>query len=117
MDEIVSHFLNDKHIDSVQKLFFLLYLYQHPGTQKTSPEFGRQLYLGFTPQLDKMIFDLQAVRLIDQVNNEYTLCNEPRVNVCLQHLVEAFENPLSRQQILRRVKQQRSSRPDNLFPH
>lgn len=116
MDEIVSHFLDDKHIDSVQKLFFLLYLYQHPDTQKTGPEFGRQLYLGFTPQLDKMILDLQAVRLIDQVDDEYTLHNEPQVRVCLQHLVEAFEDPLIRQQILHQVKQ-RLPRPDNLLPH
>ena len=116
MDKILSRFIYDKHIDSVQKLFFLLYLYQHPGTQKTGAEFGRQLYLGFTPQLDKMILDLQAVRLIDQIDNEYTLRNEPRVQVCLQHLAEAFEDPFIRQQILHQVKQS-SSWPDDLLPH
>ena len=105
MDETVLRFIHDKRIDSVQKLFFLFYLYHHPDLQRTGREFGRQLYLGFTPQFEKMITDLHAVGLVDQVNNCYKLHNESQVKTCLQRLAEAFEDPLIRQQILRQVKQ------------
>ena len=104
MDETVIRFIHDKHIDSVQKLFFLLYLYHHPGVQETGPEFGAHLYLGFTPQFEEMIIDLCATDLVDQVKNGYRLHDELQVKSCLQQLAEAFADPLIRQQILVKVK-------------
>lgn len=109
MDESVIRFIHDKHIDSVQKLFLLLYLYQHPRMQKTGQEFGWQLYLGFTPQVEKMITDLHAVGLVDHVNNCYKLCNESQVKTCLQRLAQAFDDPLVRQQMLKQIKPQTMS--------
>ena len=64
MDPIVA-FIHAKQIDSFQKLFFLLYLYQHPGIEGTSQEFETRLYLGNTGLTEKILAELQQAGLVD----------------------------------------------------
>lgn len=49
MDNIVVEFIRAKRIDSVQKLYILLFFYQHPQLIGTSQQLANQLYLGHLP--------------------------------------------------------------------
>ncbi len=102
MDDIAS-FIRAKHIDSFQKLCFLLFLHEHPESSWTSQEVAEKLYLGDVPLLEGIIADLRSAGLIDCVSHRCTLHDEPDVRSCLQRLDEMFEDPLTRQQILDQV--------------
>lgn len=103
---------NDKlarHIDSFPKLRFLLFLQQHPDLKGTCQEFGERLYFGHTPLMDEMINELFCAGLIERIENCYQLSHDPEVRSCLQVLAGAFESPLTRHQVLDRMK------PGHLF--
>lgn len=100
----IINFIRSKHIDSFQKLRFLLFLYQHPGTMGTSQEFAERLYFGDSPLVTRIIQDLQRVGLLDCIENRYQLRNEPTIRMALQTLTEIFENPLARQALLDQIK-------------
>jgi len=100
MNELVPIFVHSSHIDSVQKIFLLLFLFQHPDVKGTCQEFGARLYLGNTALVEKIMADLQQAGLIDQFGDDYKLHDEPQVRVCLGYLAEAFADPLARQQLL-----------------
>jgi hypothetical protein len=93
-----------KHIDTFPKLHFLLFLHQHPNMKGTSQEFGQRLYFGHTPLMDEMISELYSAGLIERIENCYQLSHDPEVLSCLQCLAGAFESPLTRYQILDRMK-------------
>lgn len=93
-----------RHIDSFQKLRFLLFLYHHPDMKGTCREFGERLYFGHTPGLEEMIGQLYLAGLIERTGNCYQLCQEPAVWTYLQQLAGDFENPLTRQQMLDQVR-------------
>jgi hypothetical protein len=114
MNELVTIFIHSSHIDSVQKIFFLLFLYQHPDAKGTCQELGARLYLGNTALVEKIIADLQQAGLIDQIGDGYKLHDEPKVRFCLGCLVETFADPLARQQLLELIKH-RIVHPD--LPH
>lgn len=59
MGDMVASFIRAKHIDSFQKLCFLLFLHQHPDLIGTSQEFAERLYLGDVQLLEEIITDLQ----------------------------------------------------------
>ena len=103
MDPIVE-FIHVRHIDSFQKLFFLLFLYQHPDIQGTSQEFGTRLYLGNVQLIEKILADLQRAGLVDKVENGYKLHMAEDTCLDLSLLAQAFEDPLTRQQLLDQVK-------------
>ena len=97
-----------KHIDSFQKLQFLLFLGKHPDMKGTCQEFGERLYFGYTPLMDEMINELYTAGLVECIENCYQLSHEPEVLSCLQDLAGAFEHPLTRQQVLDRMKSKAS---------
>lgn len=106
MDEIVARFIHTRHIDSFQKLYFLLFLHEHPDMNGTNQDFSNQLYLANQAQLTKIITDLQAVGLVDQIEDHYKLHNQPDVEVWLEHLAKAFDDPMARQQLLKYVEKE-----------
>lgn len=93
-----------QHIDSFQKLQFLLFLNKHPNMKGTCEEFGERLYFGHTPLMEEILNELLSIGLIEQIENCYQLSHAPEVLLCLQHLARTFENPLSRQQILNQMR-------------
>ena len=64
MDHIVGDFIRAKRIDSVQKLYVLLFLYQHPKLIGTSQQLANQLYLGHLPLVEEILKDLREVGLV-----------------------------------------------------
>jgi coproporphyrinogen III oxidase-like Fe-S oxidoreductase len=104
MNDLVAHFVCNCHIDSIQKIFLLLFLNQHPEMEGSSQEFGTFLYLGNSALMEKIVADLQQAGLIVQVENGYRLSDKPEVRLYLHSLAEAFADPLIRQQLLDLIK-------------
>jgi predicted transcriptional regulator len=102
-DRVANHSLAG-HIDSYQKLHFLLFLHQHPDMKGTCQEFGERLYFGHTPFVEEMINELNSAGLIERIENCYRLSSDPEVLSCLQYLAGAFESPLTRPQVLDRMR-------------
>ncbi|MCB0212031.1 MAG: hypothetical protein KDJ52_22000 [Anaerolineae bacterium] len=96
--------LTQWHIDSSQKLYFLLFLHNHPRLKGTGRELAEQAFLGDTPQADRIIADLQQLGLLDRVDNAYRLRETPEIKAGLQELARAFEQPLIRQKMLATVR-------------
>jgi hypothetical protein len=103
MDNRLANFIRVKHIDSFQKLRFLLFLYQHPDENETARAFAERLYLGDVPLLEEIIIDLQKAGLVDCVADHCTLHDESDVRFCLGCLTRVFEDPLARQKLLDQV--------------
>lgn len=103
MNNIIGDFIQAKQIDSVQKLYVLLFLHQHPKLIGTSQQLANQLYLGHLPLVEKILNDLRKVGLVDGVGRRYKLCNDSKVEACLQSLTEAIQNPVARQELLNQI--------------
>ena len=104
MIDPIIEFIHAKHIDSFQKLIFLIFLYQHPKFRGTSQEFATQLYLGNPKLLDRILIDLQKAGLVDKLETGYKLHHGKDIDPNLQRLAQAFEDPLARQQLLEQVR-------------
>lgn len=104
LNETIYTYLRTKNIDSFQKLRLLLLLHQHPHWRGTSQELAQRLHLGDTSLIESIIADLHQAGLIDQVDNQYRLPDEPEIRSQLQYLARAFEHPLIRQELLKQVK-------------
>ena len=103
MDDAVIDFVRDRHIDSFQKLRFLLFLYQHPELRATPQELAERLYLGEVSLLQEIIDDLREVSLVSCSKGYCTLHLDPDARLCLQCVLKAFDNPLVRQELLDQV--------------
>jgi hypothetical protein len=104
MNDVTASFIRFRHIDSFQKLRFLLFLLEHPKLTGTISEFAELLYFGDVELLEEIIGDLQKAGLIECVEeNRCKLHDEPDVRSCLEDLAKAFEDPLTRQEILDQV--------------
>ena len=104
MDDTLANFIRDRHIDSFQKLYFLLFLYQHPHLKGTSQQIACQSYLADGQLMERIIKELQMAGLIDFANGRCVLCDEPGLILNLESLARTFANPLTRQQLLDQVK-------------
>jgi hypothetical protein len=103
MDNLVVDFIRAKRIDSFQKLYILLFLYQHPKLVGTSQHLANKLYLGHLPLVEEILNDLRGVGLVDGIGSRYKLCDDAKAGLGLQSLAEAVKNPLARQEILDQV--------------
>ncbi len=89
-----------RHINSFQKLRFLLFLHHHPNFLGTSQELAERSFLGHTPVFELLLAELHSAGLIERVGNRYKLPEQPEVNAFVQYLARLFEDPLARQQML-----------------
>lgn len=103
IDNILGDFIRARQIDSVQKLYILLFLHQHPKLVGTSQHLANQLYLGHLPLVEEILNDLHRVGLVEHVGKRYKLCNDPQVGMCLQSLAEAVKDPIARQRLLAQI--------------
>lgn len=103
MDKGLVNFLRDKQIDSFSKLRFLLFLRHHPRLQGCAQQLAERLYIE-APLVEKIIADLQGVGLLEGEQNDYRLPDEPGLKLYLENLARAFEQPLTRQELLAQIK-------------
>jgi hypothetical protein len=104
MNSLIVNFIRTRHIDSFQKLRFLLFLHQNPRLTGTCQQFAKRLYLGDLFLLEEIVSDLRLAGLVDCAENHCTLHDEPEIQSCLECLAKAFEDPLSRQEIFDQVR-------------
>ncbi|MCQ3980791.1 MAG: hypothetical protein DPW09_45910 [Anaerolineae bacterium] len=104
MDNGVVNFLRARRIDSFQKLRFLLFLHRYPDMKGTCQEFAARLHLGDLALVEKIMADLHHARLLERIGQHCRLLNEPGLKASLHFLARAFENPLTRQELLDQVK-------------
>ena len=107
IDNIAVEFIRTKHINSFQKLYVLLFLYQHPKLIGTSQELAKKLNFGPVPLLEQILDDLREVGLVNNIASRYNLCNVSQAEASLQSLIEALKNPQDRQGILEQISQKR----------
>ena len=104
MSPLIAAYIRAKHIDSVAKLQFVLFLFNHPNLQADSREFAQRTYFGSIPLLETIIDDLTKVGLIDCAEGSYLLHNDSDVLQNLAALAHAFDDPVVRQEIISYIK-------------
>lgn len=104
MSEAVANFIRAMQIDSFQKLRVLLFLHQHPDFNGTGHQFAERLFLGDVALLEQIIHDLHQVGLVTCTDKGCRLRSEPQLRSCLLGLARAFEDPLARQAIVDRIR-------------
>ena len=100
LDEQLADFLLGRKINTFQKLQILLFLARHPQYIGTLQNFAKRLHLADTHLLERVIRELLKSNLIVQIDERYTLTDDPELGQQLNGLVQAFECPLQRQEIL-----------------
>ena len=103
MNPTLSSFISAKKINTFQKLRLLLLLHKNPHLDGTCQDFARQLHLGHSFYLEDICVELEEVDLVVQVKDRYKLSDNPDIRQHLQDLAKAFDNPLTRQDILRQI--------------
>jgi hypothetical protein len=104
MNDILANFIRARRIDSFLKLRLLLLLQQNPQMKGTQEELAKRLHLGPAFLLEGIITDLHRTDLITCIDNHYTLQDEPEIREALYGLAQAFENPLTRLDLLVQLK-------------
>ena len=100
----IARFIQTRHIDSFQKLRVLVFFHQQSESSWTGQQIAKQLYLGDGPLLEEIITGLQTAGLVNCAAHHYKLSDETGIRLVLQHLVNRYENPLARQEILDQVR-------------
>ena len=100
MNTTLLKFIQNNRIDSFQKVSFLLFLHRYADRAGVTREFARQLNFASEPALEEVIDELTAVGLLTEHGGRYMLQNEPEIRQSLDHLVQAYEDPLVRQDLL-----------------
>lgn len=108
INDVLTRFIQEKQIDSFQKVSFLLFLYRHATHNEVTHEFARQLNFAGDPILEEVVNELTAAGLLQQRSGRYILQNEPDIHEGLAYLVEAYEDPLVRQGLLSQLYRQRA---------
>lgn len=108
MNDALIQFIQEKQIDSFQKVSFLLFLYRYAERHAVSHEFARQLNFAGDPVLEEVVNELTAAGLLQQQSGRYILQTEPEIRQGLEHLIRAYEDPQDRQSLLGRIYQRRA---------
>jgi len=106
----LSHFIAHKRINSFQKLRLLLFLYHYPDRVKSCQEISDWLHIKDTLLVDAILSELEDAGLLVRKGNRCYVSGEPDIQQNLQELSTGFDDPLTRQEILARI------RPKNYTP-
>jgi hypothetical protein len=107
MNDIVN-FMRANHIDSFQKLRFLIFLCWHSESSWSIQQIAEQLCLGDIPLLEDIIADVRAAGLVDCAGGRCSLCKGRQVRSRIRRLARVCEDPQARQQILNYVRRSAS---------
>jgi hypothetical protein len=105
MSPLIETYIRAKHIDSVAKLQFLLFLDDHPTFRGNRQEFAQQTYFGSIPLLETIIDDLTKVGLIDYAEGDYLLHDDSDALKNLATLARAYDDPVARQEIIGYIRE------------
>jgi hypothetical protein len=114
MNESLNQFIRAYHINSFQKLRLLLLFQRQPHLVTTKTDLVQRLVLGDLILLEALLADLLAVEVLEDQAGTYRLSANPKLWPRLQDLAHAFDDPLTRQSLLDRVRC-RSEQADRSF--
>jgi hypothetical protein len=107
MNDLVN-FIRANHIDSFQKLRFLIFLCRNSESSWSIQQIAEQLCLGDMPLLEDIIADMRAAGLVDCAEGRCSLHKGRYVRSRLRRLIRVCEDPQARQQILSYVRRSAS---------
>lgn len=102
--DVLTSFIMVENINSYQKLYLLLFFYEHLSVTGTGPEIARRLHLADSQLVINLLTELEEEGLLTRSGNRYRLSPDPFVRLYLHHLTRAFADPLARQDILAKVQ-------------
>ncbi len=100
-----THFLQRQGIRSYQEMRVLLFFCRQPDFAGTCADFCERLYLGDCALLERIIHRFKNNGLLEQCDGCYKLADQPGLKTELDRLARAFDEPLTRQQILASISQ------------
>lgn len=112
LGEGLNRFLVDRRIDSFHKVWFLLFLWQRTDSRSINREFARAVTFSDDPTLDEIIEELEHAGLLHVQNGQCSLRQGNEIDAGLTALLQTFEDPLARQQLLCRLYRRTAVRYD-----
>lgn len=101
-DTNLSHFLRQHQIDSFNKVWFLLFLWQR-GEHSVNRAFARIATFSDERTLDEIIGELESAGLLTLQDGKCALRQESEIKTGLSAMLTAYEDPIARQQLLARL--------------
>jgi hypothetical protein len=102
------NFIRANHVDSFQKLRFLIFLCGNSESSWSIQQIAEHLCLGDMPMLEDIIADMRAAGLVDYAGDHCSLHKGWYVRSRLRRLAREWEDPQARQQILSYVRRSAS---------
>lgn len=103
----LCHFIVDCKINSYRKLNLLLFFFQYPDRTGTSEDVARWLHLGSSFFVEDLLAELEHEEIITQEHGHYRLASKLKGQRCTECLLTHFDDPLSRQKLLARIRNPR----------
>ena len=96
-------FVQQRRLDSFQKLRLVLWLGRNPGREFNSAQLSAALHLSDQRLVDELVAELCETGVVGCRDGLWTLADLPELRRCLDCLVVRFEDPLARQQLLAHI--------------
>ncbi len=111
IDENLGRFLVQRRIDSFNKVWFLLFLWQR-SEHSVNRAFARMATFSDDPTLDEIISELENVGLLTLQDGKCMLRRESEIETGLAAMLLTYEDPIARQQLLSRLYRRTTVRDD-----
>ncbi len=92
-----------RQIDSFHKVWLLLFLHQRLHEDGINRDYLRQVTFADAPTLDEAVYELQDAGLLIATGEALSLRDAQEVRSDLDTMARVFEDPLGRQDLLRRL--------------
>ena len=111
IDENLSHFLCERRIDSFNKVWFLLFLWQR-NEHSVNRAFARIATFSDDPTLDETIHELEDTGLLTMQDGQCCVCQGAEIEAGLNAMLLTYEDPIARQSLLSRLYRRTTRRDD-----
>lgn len=111
IDTNLNHFLRQHQIDSFNKVWFLLFLWQR-SEHSINRAFARMATFSDERTLDEIIGELESVGLLTLQDGKCALRRESAIEMGIRAMLTAYEDPIARQQLLSRLYRRTTFRDD-----
>ena len=102
IDENLSRFLSQRRIDSFNKVWFLLFLWQR-SENSINRAFARMATFSDELTLDETIGELECAGLLTVQDGTCSLRRESEIETGISAMLLTYEDPIARQHLLSRL--------------
>lgn len=110
-DANLTYFLRQHQIDSFNKVWFLLFLWQR-SERSISRTFAQMATFSDERTLDEIIGELESAGLLTLEDGKCALRRESDIEMGIRAMLTAYEDPIARQQLLTRLYRRTTFRDD-----